>query len=258
MLIIPYDMDRGLGVNTWNPSGHGMTEDDPFSKRAFGSNSDQKNPLFLKTVCTGGMFIDEYIEALKEVSGSSMLTPSRFEASFNIASALYSGEATPSKKYDNASGHKFYFDINRTCNKKDSKNMSFSDYITAKQNTLARYLGTGGSGNEGGNTPITNARPYIMGDMNGWQVNSSYEMQSTGEGIFTFTLTSSMATNNGKIKFKLFDNSNSTWYGGEIIDKNCTVSYDDNNGNRNIYLAPGKYLVTFDANTVTLYLEKIG
>jgi spore coat protein CotH len=87
MLVIPYDMDRGLGVNTWNPTGHGMTEEDPYSKKALG-NGDQKNPLFLKTVCQGGMFISEYTEALKAVSACDRLTPERFEQSFNIAKNL--------------------------------------------------------------------------------------------------------------------------------------------------------------------------
>ena len=269
MLIIPYDMDRGLGVNTWNPSGHGMTEDDPFSKKAIGNNSTQKNPLFLKTVCTGGMFIEEYTAALIDVAGGDMFTTSRFKASFDIASSLYSSEATPSKRYDNASNHKFRFDIYRTCNKGDSKNMSFSDYITAKQNTLARYLGTGGN-NSGGSSgdisnPITNGKYFISGDMNGWtdSYSDAYALKSMGDGTYTITLTSSMATDvyNGayRIKFKIRDTSGG-WYDFSFVDKNCTVNYDDNagknNGNKNFYLAPATYLLTFDTNTMTIYIEK--
>jgi hypothetical protein len=101
---------------------------------------------------------------------------------------------------------------------------------------------------------------YIMGDMNGWSVNSSYAMKSNGDGTYSFTLVPSYAQNyDGKqqIKVKLFDDNNKVWYGGDIIDPDCTVPYDDNNGNRNIYLDPGTYVITFDANTVTIYLEKI-
>jgi hypothetical protein len=261
MLVIPYDMDRGLGVNTWNPYGHGMTEDDPFTKRNV--CGDQRNPLFLKTVCSGGMFISEYIEALLEVAASDMLKPESFKASFDVAKSLYGSETKTSKTYHNAGWCKFKFDINRTCSKSDGNNMSFSDYITAKQATLSRALNggssSGGGSGSGSNDPIINCRPYIMGDMNGWSTNENYAMKSNGDGTFSFTLTSSMANNYSqgrKIKFKIFDNNNNRWYGGEIVDKNCSVFYDDNNGNRNIYLNPGTYLVTFDSNTGILYIEQ--
>jgi hypothetical protein len=196
-----------------------------------------------------------------------MLTPSRFRASFDIAASLYSAEASPSKKYDNASGHKFCFDINRTCNKKESKNMSFSNYITAKQNTLARYLGTGGNSGSGSGSsnPITDGKYFISGDMNGWTdtYTDAYALKSMGDGTYTITLTSSMATDvyNGayRIKFKIRDTVGG-WYDFSIVDKNCTVNYDDNagknNGNKNFYLAPGTYLVTLDTNTMTIYIEK--
>lgn len=272
MIVIPYDMDRGLGVNTWNPSGHGMTKDDPFNK--WTSAGDQRSPLFLKTICKGGYYVNEFTEALKRVDASEMLTNESFEEAFNIAAALYSGETTPSKTYYNAEWCKFRFDINRTCGTGDSKNMSFADYMYAKRITLYNSIGDQGNNekpeNSGGGqdspdnpggggqyNPISNCRPYIMGDMNGWQPDGRYEMKSNGDGTFSFTLTESeVSSNYGKIKFKIFDTNNNMWYGGEVIDVNCTVSYDDNNGHRNIYLEPGKYLITFDANTVTLYIEQ--
>ncbi len=263
MMVIPYDGDRGLGVNVWNPYGHGMTKDDPFTRQNV--CGDQRSPLFLKSVCSGGYFVNEYKEALKEVDGSVMLTNAYFTECFNTAKALYSSDATPSKTYNNASGHKFRFDINRTCSASDSKNMSFADYISAKRQTLYKAIGdqgnteSGGSG--GGNTqPVTNAKIYIMCEVNGWSVNGSYAMKSNGDGTYSFTLTPSLQWEyNGKklIKFKLFDDNNKSWYGGEIVDPNCTVEYDDNNGNRNIYLAVGTYVITFDASTTTLYIEKI-
>ena len=265
MIVIPYDMDRGLGVNVWNPYGHGMTKDNPFTKQNV--CGDQRSPLFLKTICEGGMFVNEFIEALKKVDASEMLTNARFAESFNIAKELYEGDTKTSKTYHNAEGCRFAFDINRTCSAGDSSNMSFADYLSAKRSTLYKAIGDlgnndnsgSGGGSGGGETvdPITNAKPYIMGDMNGWQVNSNYAMKSNGDGTFTFTVNSShVSSNYGKIKLKIFDDANGVWYGGEIIDVNCTVPYDDNNGNRNIYLAPGTYVLTFDANTVTLYIER--
>lgn len=265
MIVIPYDMDRGLGVNTWNPYGHGMTKDDPFTKTNVGGT--QKSPLFLKSVCQGGFFINEYIEALKDVDGSEMLTNARFEKSFNIAKSLYSADASTSKTYNNAGGYKFKFDINRTCSPSDSKNMSFADYLSAKRQTLYKAIGDQGNtdNSTGGGTvtpdPIVNAQPYIMGEMNNWQVNSQYQMKSNGDGAFTFTLTSAHASSStGRIKFKIFDNESGTWYGYEIVDPNCTINCNDSNGNsngnKNIYILSGTYVVTFDANTVTLYIEK--
>lgn len=265
MIVIPYDMDRGLGVNVWNPYGHGMTKDDPFTKKNV--CGDQRSPLFLKTICEGGMFVNEFIEALKKVDASDMLTNASFAERFNIAKELYEGETKTSKTYYNAEWCRFAFDINRTCSSSDSSNMSFADYLSAKRSTLYKAIGDlgntdnsgSGGGSGGGDTidPITNAKPYIMGDMNGWQVNSNYAMKSNGDGTFTFTVTPShVSSNYGKIKIKIFDDSNGVWYGGEIIDVNCTVPYDDNNGNRNIYLEPGTYVLTFDANTVTLYIER--
>ena len=267
MIVIPYDMDRGLGVNTWNPTGHGMTQEDPFNNKALG-NGNQRNPLFLRTVCSnGGMFIDEYIEALKAVDASEMLTNAKFSEAFNVAKSLYSSETYTSKNYNNAGGYKFRFDINRTCSPGESKNMSFADYISAKRATLYNSIGdqgnTDNSGTSGGSSePIIDAEMYIMGSMNGWGVSWDYQMESKGDGIFTFVVTDACYdASYGRIKVKLYDNNSGIWYGYEILDPNCTVNPNDNNGydngNKNIYLASGNYLFTFNANTVTLYIEKI-
>ena len=99
--------------------------------------------------------------------------------------------------------------------------------------------------------------------MNNWQTNSAYEMKPNGDGTFSFTLTSShVSATYNRIKFKIFDSNNNTWYGYEIADPNSSVNPNDitnnANGNKNFYLAPGKYVITFDANTVTLYIEKAG
>lgn len=275
MIVIPYDMDRGLGVNVWNPSGNGLTKEDPFNK--WTASGDQRSPLFLRTICRGGYYTSEFTEALKRVDASEMLTNASFKAAFDTAASLYSGDTAPSKNYHNAGGCSFRFDINRTCNPGDSSNMSFADYMYAKRQTLYNSIGDQGhnekpdnnsgnnnnnnNNNQGGNQqqgPIANSRPYIMGDMNGWQVNNRYEMKSNGDGTYSITLTESdVSSTYGKIKVKIFDNNHGVWYGGEIIDVNCTVPYDDNNGNRNIYLEPGKYRLTFDSNTVTLYIEKL-
>ena len=140
--------------------------------------------------------------------------------------------------------------------------------------TLYKYIGdqgnTDNSGSSGGNTgdnpggtdnPVTNSRPYIMGDMNGWQRNEQYAMTSNGDGTYSFTLNEShVSSTYNRIKFKIFDDSNGAWYGYEIVDPNCSINCNDisnnSNGNKNFYLAPGTYILTFNANTKTLYIEK--
>ncbi len=281
MIVIPYDMDRGLGVNKdWNPSGNALTKDDPFNKKAYG-NGDQRSPLFLKTVCSGGYFVSEYTEALKRVDASEMLTNACFNEAYGTAKALYDSDTATSKTYHNASGHSFSFSLSRTCNPGDASNLSFYDYISAKRATLYRAIGdqgntdvsdrpvddnnggNSGSGDNGGITePIKNPRPYVMGDMNNWSTNSSYEMRAEGDGIFSFTLTSShVSSTYNRIKFKIFDANSNAWYGYEIVDPECEVNYNDisnnENSNKNFYLAPGSYKITFDTNTVTIYIEKV-
>lgn len=278
MIVIPYDMDRGLGVNTWNPYGDGMTKDSPFSKKNV--TGDQRSPLFLKTVCEGGYFVNEYIEALKAVDGSAMLTKDEFEKNFNLAASLYSSDATPSKTYYNASNYKFRFDINRTCDPGESKNMSFADYISAKRATLYKYIGDQGNNNNSGSTsggnsgstgggstdsgnsgntgndntgnykPIDNCKPYFMSDLNNWSVQRKYRMTDNGDGTFSIDISSP----NG-FKFKIRDDNSGNWYGSEVLDPNCDV-WNAPDKHTNIYLDSGSYTITFDTNTGIIYIEK--
>ncbi len=135
MIVIPYDMDRGLGVNKdWNPYGDHMTTDSPF--QAWNVCGDQRSPLFKKGILDGGFYKNEYAAALASVVESDMLTASAFGERFNIAKALYSDDVKPSKTYNNAGGHSFTFDLGKS----DSSNMSFGNYITAKKNTVAKYI----------------------------------------------------------------------------------------------------------------------
>ena len=294
MIVIPYDMDRGLGVNKdWNPSGNGLTQDGPYDKKAYG-NGDQRSPLFLKTVCQGGYFINEYTEALKRVDASEMLTNASFNEAYNTAKELYSSDTAPSKKYNNAGGHSFSFSISKTCGLGDNSNLSFYDYLKGKRATLYKAIGdqghtdncqrptdssigggnnggedngsSGDNGNNGGNNneakPIENPNPYIFGEMNNWSRSESFKMTSAGDGIYTFTLTTSHVTSSrNRIKFKIKDENSGLWYGYEFIDPDCEINYNDTNGatngNKNFYLAPGTYVVTFDTNTVTIYIEQI-
>ena len=286
-IFIPYDVDRGLGVNTWNPSGHGMTQDSPFQRTGAGSGT-HTSPIFLKTVCRDGMYKDEYIAALRDVDSSEMLTNNAFKARFNLAKSLYSKETTPSKGYHNAGGYSFAFDINKTAKPGEQSNMSFADYISAKRVTLYAEIGdngniSGGGNDDGGDNnggdldtddndnlpdngdvgggenetpvtpqPITKCTAYIRSDFtNNWNVDDRYKMQDKGNGIFTYTL-----KRNSNFRFKLYNKETNEWYGSEIVADDCTANYSSDD-TTNIYLDAGTYLITFDTQNIKIYIEKI-
>jgi len=133
-IFIPYDSDRCFGVTKeWNPSGDGMTGVNPFSTMADGAKVEQENPLFIHTVDEGGLYIDEYVEALNEVAKSKWLTTDKFDEVYEIAYKNYKDDATPSKKFSNAKWHKFKFDNSSSEGLKSTTgNASFKDYIEAK------------------------------------------------------------------------------------------------------------------------------
>ena len=269
MMIIPYDLDRGLGVNKdWNPSGDHMTTDSPFSNKAIGNGSTQKNPLFTKGILNSNFYKNEYVEALKLVASSDMLKISTFEASFNLAKLLYSGDTKTSKSFNNG-GTGVSFDLNKS----DGSNMSFSNYITAKTNTLAKYISgytpdVGGGSNSGSNngsgtdTPtVTEWELYVRGnfDNNNWQNHSQYKMQHIGDGIYSVTLTANYSSGDaGTFKFKIYNNKQSgdvAWY-NTVDESKTTVAFEYQGGNKNIQLALGTYTIYFDTNTQTVYFEK--
>ncbi len=274
MMIIPYDVDRGLGVNKhWNPSGNHMTNDSPFGDTAIGNgNSKQKNPLFTKGILNANFFKNEYVEALRVVASSDMFKISNFEESFNIAKNLYGSDATPSKQYGNAWDYSFSFDINKS----DGSNMSFANYITKKTQTLAKYIsdytpdvgeGSGGNtgdnsgGNQGGTTVVKEWELYIRGnfDNNNWENHSQYKMQHIGNGIYSVTLTANYSSGDaGTFKFKIYNNKQSgdpAWY-NTVDESKVNTSFEYQGGNKNVQLSLGTYTIYFDTNTQTIYFEK--
>ena len=66
-IFIPCDLDRTFGITkSYNPSGDAMVSISPYSKRAMGTGGEQqRNPLYIKTVCRGGYYVDEYTKALE-------------------------------------------------------------------------------------------------------------------------------------------------------------------------------------------------
>ena len=137
-VIIPYDYDRCLGVNKdWDPTGHGMTREDPFASITAADGKPQKNPLFIHTVCAGGWYIQEYKEALQRGLENPLLTEGEFNARYFQAQSLYADDTAPSRVFRNAENCNFRFDINDTSH----GNLTFGDYIARKLATLRNALG---------------------------------------------------------------------------------------------------------------------
>ena len=265
MIIIPYDLDRGLGVNKdWNPSGDHMTTDSPFNETAIGNGgSKQKNPLFTKGILNSNFYKNEYVEALKIVGSSDMLKISMFEEKFNIARSLYSGDTTTSKQYGNA-GSGVSFNLTKS----NDSNMSFENYISKKTATLSKYItgytpdvGTG-SGSDSGDTPepVAEWELYLRGNFNdnNWQNYGSYKLQHIGDGVYSITVTATKSSGDaGTFKFKIYNEKQSgdeAWY-NTVDESKINTTFEYQGGNRNVQVALGTYTIYFDTNTQMIYFE---
>ena len=137
-VIIPYDYDRCLGVNKdWDPTGHGMTRESPFTNTKAADKKPQKNPLFLRTVCSGGWYLQEYMAVLRDSLDNPLLTEAQFNVRFYQAQQLYGQDTATSRVFRNAENCNFRFDLNDTSH----GNLTFADYITRKLATLRNALG---------------------------------------------------------------------------------------------------------------------
>lgn len=254
VVFIPYDMDRGLGINDWNPYGNGMTTDSPF--QSYNACGEQRNPLFKKTISEGGFLMKEYVEALKSVSENEMFTAKHFEARYEIARALYQNETAPSKKYNNAQHCSFTFDINETCSPSDSANMSFSDYISAKLKTMNEYIDSTvivDPTDPVSPTPKPDSKfdLYIRATFTDWNVRSEYSLKCVSEGVFSIEL-----TRDSEFQFKIYDNDDQEWYGADAISGDCSASYGVEADHGNIILPSGSYTIYFYADTREIDIQK--
>lgn len=141
-VFIPYDCDRVFGVTkTWNPTGDGMTNVDPFTTQATGANEDQKNPLFRNTTDQGGYYMDEFAEQLTLVSSSKWLDPEHFKTYYDKASKTYASFTKPGKTFYNAEKYFFGFNINKSEGlNTDRGNATFEEYINAKMASFNKYM----------------------------------------------------------------------------------------------------------------------
>ena len=249
-VVIPYDFDRCLGLTyEWNPTGNGVTKDDPFSERIAASDNNggqgQKNPLYLKTVIKGGWFVKEYGEALKKVAGNSLLQNATFEQWFNRANGLYGANVKPSKTFHNAGDRDFKFTLADNV----AGNLSIKTYLTKKMETFNKYI-------VNLDNILDYERPeqmiyYIRGGFNNWQDVQQYGM-TIKDGKASIILTISSNVSEKERRFKVYNSAQQLWYGGEAISPDTTVEYQILGDHGNILLKPGKYKVEFDLNTLQI------
>lgn len=250
MIVIPYDYDRCLGVTVdYNPSGHAMTQENPFGDKAEGLSGGpekQMSPLFLYSVVKGGFYVEEFSQVLQEVVQNDMLKPDTFKARYDLVSSLYSQDVTPERTLHNADWN-YAFDINHTDSTDGGNNMSFNDYITAKMKNFWTFI-------HQVDQYIDYVRPvtptyFIRGDFNDWSNQDEYGME-TVDGKLVYTL-----TRNSKFSFKVYDNINQEWYGAEFLPEDTELVFETNR-HANIILNPGTYQIVFDPELQILTVTK--
>ena len=250
-IIIPYDYDRCLGITVdYNPSGHAMTTDNPFSDMREGAQNGpqpQDIPLFYLTVTKGGWYVKEYANVLTRVSNNTLLTANTFGRYFDRAKRLYGNDVTPSRNLLNMEGRNFAFELNRTSAASDGNNMSFADYINAKMASFKGYM-------KNVDQYVNYERPvtpthFIRGDFNGWANEDKYAMTNEN-GLMTITVTVRK-----RFSFKVYDNVNGYWYGAEWLPADTTLDFKTD-GHNNINVAAGTYYITFDPENEILTVTK--
>ena len=240
-MFIPYDYDRCLGLTyEYDPSGNGVTQDDPFSDTP-ATGGRQKNPLFVKTVVKGGFYVKEFATVLKRVAANPMLKSETFDTWFYRANDLYSGDVQPSKKLYNAEGRDFRFSLADGI----GGNMSIKTYLSRKMSTYNRYIGN--ADDYANYQPPTQTVYYIRGGFNGWSDQSQYAM-TIKDGKATITLTIKENTHNpNENRFKVYNSITQLWY--NTVSEDTTVSYSYAGNSQNILLNPGRYKIVFDIET---------
>lgn len=246
-MFIPYDYDRCLGITAhWNPTGDGVTGDNPFSDRLAATNEEQSNPVLLYSVVAGGYYVEEYAEKLEQIVAGEWFTYENFARLYAVAEENYTGMTQPSKDFYNTGGLYMSFDLERTSDFSSQGNISFREYLDAKKNTLVFYLED--LDDFAGSSPAIPAQWYIRADATDWQNDDDYAM-TVEDGLVTIRIQVS-----GKIRLKVYNDNTGQWYGAECIQEDCTVPFESD-GHTNIVLEKGTYRITFDPETEIITLE---
>ena len=249
-MFIPYDYDRCLGVTKqYNPNGNGMTRDDPFATTMGATGQPQENPVFLYSVCSGGYYVNEYAEVLRNIAASDWMKLPHFATKFDIAKENYYYLATPGKQFRNAWDYNFLFDLNKTSDHGSQGNISFGEFVSVKLATLEEALKKVEQHAAG--KPSVSADYYIRGIFNNWEVRNGYEMVKNEEtGLYSFDV-----NGNRTLRLKVFSKRQDEWYGTECLaEDNPTPCETDDH--RNIILPAGSYTIQFNPETQQITILK--
>lgn len=243
-LFIPTDCDRCMGVTfDWDPTGNGVTTDDPFSTvTALGS--EQHNPLLLNTICYGGKYLEEYTQKLTQVANSKWVTEEHYRSMFRVYQQVYADLTAPGKLFWNSGSHNTTMSMDG-----GDGNWTIGDYFAAKLDTFRN----GAKEDDGpDDIPIESdpsTRFYIRAEYTDWAIQDAYIMEKNEDGTYTFIVPGGA--------MKVFGYDSQRWYGEECLPSDNAVAYEtDENGN--IILAEGSYRVTFDPQNLIITLEQKG
>jgi len=247
-IFIPYDYDRCLGITAhWNPTGDGVTGDNPFSTELNSGNGAQQNPLILYTIAAGGYFVEEYAQCLSDIVNGDWFRYETFASLYSIAKANYGDLTKPENVFHNTNGLKQSFDIDRTSSFSANENISIREYLDTKLVTLNFYMERLHHYIEP--NPSIPAIWYIRSDVTNWQNDSDYCMtEENGTATIQFTVQREM-------RLKVYNDHTGRWYGSECISEDCAVPFETD-GHTNIVLQAGNYTLTFDSETEIIYLIK--
>lgn len=242
-IIIPYDCDRCFGVTVdYDPSGHGLTRDNPFTDLLHDTATKQNSPLYLLSVVKGGYYVKEYADVLIRVSQDPLLEPATFKSWFDRAQQFYGSHVTPNKTIHNMGGRDLNFDLYRTAAFGSGKNISFDDYIGEKMTYFRSYM----EKVDEYSVPQVSVSSsyYIRGDFNDWSNHEEYLM-TVEDGYLTYTLSF-----NHDFAFKIYHDKTQRWLGTECLVGNTA------GGNNNIALKAGTYRVIYDPVAMSIMVEQ--
>lgn len=126
MIIIPIDEDRVLGISKdWDPSNNAMSEVGPFAKKAIGTNNEQHNNLYLKTILdANSQTYQMYKNNLETILKSDWVKKEHFNQMYEIVKNNY-------EEFSDSSLINYQWSLNSSYNG-IYENMSFSEYINKK------------------------------------------------------------------------------------------------------------------------------
>ena len=250
MMVFPYDFDRCLGVtHEWNPTGDGVTSDDPFSTRLAADGGEQKSPLFLYSICAGGYYVCQFAADLKAVSESKWMDTDHFLQIAALAQKNYGADIATGKVFRNNADHSQVLDPHKTSDFASQGNISFAQYVAAKKKALEKGLQNVDKYDT--HDPAVPVDLYLRADFTDWAVQPGWALEPVGDGRWQIRLDLDK-----EARFKIFSQTENKWYGSEVLSEQTAVQWDTD-GHTNIVLEKGSYLVIFDPATKTVTVTSL-